>query len=37
MHISENVLDKYIEIMCMKLEVKTSSQLLEEAAKEGLI
>jgi DNA-binding NarL/FixJ family response regulator len=37
MHISEIVLDKYIEIMCMKLEVKTSSQLLEEAAKEGLI
>jgi DNA-binding NarL/FixJ family response regulator len=37
MQISENILDRYIKIMCLKLEVATTQQLLEEAVKEGLV
>jgi DNA-binding NarL/FixJ family response regulator len=37
MHISDKVLDRYIEIMCVKFNVGSSKQLLEEAKKEGLL
>jgi DNA-binding NarL/FixJ family response regulator len=37
MHVPEKIIERYIEIMYMKLEVFSNKQLLEEAAKEGLV